>query len=95
MQKWIPPEFKNFNDRTFRDPNVNMQAILDMLEGKPNAKTWNNIHNTSMHVMMKWDEAELRDKICPSMSPAEFAQLIPKQIGCHLEAWFELLVINK
>ena len=39
-----PPEFKNFNDHTFRDPN--MQAILHMLEGKPNVKpcSWNNIH---------------------------------------------------
>ena len=59
------PEFKNFNDRTFRDPN--MQTILDMLEGKPNAKTWNNIHNASMHVMLKWDEAQLQEKICPSI----------------------------
>ena len=88
-----PPDFKKFNDRTFRD--ANMQAVLDMLEGKPNAKPWNNIHNASMHVMMKWDEEELRQRICPSMSPAEFAQLTPKQIGIHLEAWFESLVMNK
>ena len=72
-----------------------MQAILDMLEGKPNAKKWNNVHYASMHLMMKWDEVELRERICPSMSPAEFAQLSPKQIGVHLEAWFESLVMNK
>ena len=88
-----PPDFKKFNDRTFRD--ANMQAILDMLEGKPNAKPWNNIHNASMHVMMKWDEEELRQRICPSMSSVEFALLTPKQIGVHLEAWFESLVMNK
>ena len=58
-------------------------------------KTWNNIHNASMHVMMKWDEVQLREKICPPMSPSDFAQLTPKQIGSHLEAWFESLVSNK
>ena len=64
-------------------------------EREPNVKTWNNIHNASMHVMMKWDEAQLREKICPTMSPSDFAHHTPKQIFFYLEAWFESLVINK
>ena len=51
-----------------------MQPILDMLKGKPHAyKPWNNIHNASMHVMLKWDEEELRQKVCPNIC-AEAAQ---------------------
>ena len=43
-----------------------------------------------MHVMLKWDEEELRNIICPSRLSEEYALLTPKQIGTHLEAWFEL-----
>ena len=85
-----PPEFKNFNDRTFRD--ANMQHILDMLEGKPHAKPWNNIHNALMHVMLKWDEEELRQKVCPNICAEDFAKLTPKEIGVHMENWFQSLV---
>ena len=74
----------------------NMQYILDMLEGKPHAKPWNNIciHNASilMHVMLKWSEEELRQKVCPSISAEDFAKLTPKEIGVHLEQWFQSLV---
>ena len=84
-----PPDFKLFNDRGFRGPN--MQGILDMLEGKPNAKPWNNVHNASMHMMIKWDEEELRTHICPNMEPEIFAKLTPKEVGTHLEAWFQSL----
>ena len=55
-----------------------MQNILDMLEGKLNVKPWNNIHNASMQVMLKWDKEELRQKVCPSMSAEEFVQLTPQ-----------------
>ena len=85
-----PPEFKNFNDRTFRDPN--MQYILDVLEGKPHAKPWNNIHNASMHVMLKWGKQELCQKVCPSISAEDFVKLTPKEIGVHLEQWFQSLI---
>ena len=84
-----PPDFKLFNDRGFRAPN--MQSILDMLEGKANAKPWNNVHNASMHMMIKWDEEELRTHICPDMEPEIFAKLTPKEVGTHLEAWFQSL----
>ena len=82
-------EFKNYNDHTFCSPN--MQNILGMLEGKPNVKPWNNICNASMHVMPKLDEEELHQKVCPSMSAEDFAQLTAKQIGIHLEEWFQSL----
>ena len=68
-----------------------MDLILDMLEGKPNVKTWNNIHNASMHMMLKWDEEELRKYICPEMSGEEFALLTPKEVGKFLENWFQSL----
>ena len=74
-----PPDFKLFNDRGFRAPN--MQSILDMLERKPNAKPWNNVHNASMHMMIKWDEEKLRTHICPTMDPKMFAKLTPKEVG--------------
>ena len=68
-----------------------MQVILDMLEGKKDAKTWNNIHNASMHMMLKFDEEELRKYVCPDMPANQFAKLTPKEIGTHLEAWFQSL----
>ena len=67
---------KDFNDRTFRIPN--MVKIMDMLEGKPNVKKWNNIHNASMHMMLKFNEEKQRQYICPEMSGEEFALLTPK-----------------
>ena len=84
-----PPEFKGYNDRTFRTPN--MDFILAMLEGRPGAKKWNNIHNASMHMMLKWDEEELRSNVCPDIPAEEFANYTPKQIGALLEKWFEEL----
>ena len=84
-----PSAFKDFNDRTFRQ--ANMDAILDMLEGKPDAETWNNIHNTSMHLMLKFEEEELRKYISPEMSAENFALLTPKEIGALLEQWFQSL----
>ena len=89
-----------------------MQVILDMLEGKKDAKTWNNIHNASMHMMLKFDKdaktwnnihnasmhmmlkfdkEELRKYVCPDMPSNQFAKLTPKEIGAHLEAWFQSL----
>ena len=86
-----PVDFKHYNDHTFRSPNI--QGILDMLKGKPHAKLWNTMHNASMHMMIKWDEHELRRNICPEMEPGVFAKLTPKEVGAHLglEAWFKTL----
>ena len=38
-----PPDFKQYNDCGFR--GLNMQRIIDVLEGKLNAKPWNNMHD--------------------------------------------------
>ena len=73
----------------FRSPN--MQTILDMLEGKLNVKTSNNIHNASMHMMLKFNEEECRKYVCPDMPAHQFVQLTPKEIGVHLEVWFQSL----
>ena len=62
-----------------------------MLEGKPHTKPWNNLHNASMHMMIKWDEEEFRRKICPDMEPEVFAKLTPKEVGAHFEVWFQSL----
>ena len=47
---------------------------------------WNNIHNASMHMMLKWGEEELHNKICPDMPAGNFAILTPKEIGTYLLA---------
>ena len=70
LYEWVPPEFKGYNNRTFRTPNTDF--ILAMLEGRPRAKKWNNIHNASMHIasmhmMLQWGEAELHSNVCPEM----------------------------
>ena len=87
------PESKNCNDLIFQ--SLNMQNILDMFEGKPNAKLWNNFYNASIDVMLKWHEDKLRKRICPSKLSEAFSQLTstPKQISTHLEVWFQSLVI--
>jgi hypothetical protein len=61
----------------FCTPNINI--ILDMLEGKPNVKKWNNIYNTSMHIMLKWDEGELCNYICLEMIADKFCNLLSKK----------------
>ena len=68
-----------------------MDAILDMLEGKPNTKTWNKIHNTSMHLMLKFEEEELWKYISLEISAEQFALLTLKEIGALLEKWFQSL----
>ena len=68
-----------------------MDAILAMLEGRPGAKKWNNIQNASMHMMLKWDEAELHQHVCPEIPSEEFVKYTPKQIGSLLEKWSETL----
>ena len=79
------PESKNCNDLIFQ--SLNMQNILDMFEGKPNAKLWNNFYNASIDVMLKWHEDKLRKRICPSKLSEAFSQLTstPKQRRTHLE----------
>ena len=71
-----------------------MQVILDMLEGKKDVRTWNNIHNASMHMMLKFDGEELRKYVCPDMPADQFVKLTPKEIGAHLEAWFQSLQLD-
>ena len=87
-----PPEFKHNNDRIFRSQN--MQTILDMLEGKPNTKPWNNIHNELIHMMLKWDKDEFRQFICPALDSNQFSKLTPKEIGAHLEVWFSSWILQ-
>ena len=87
------PESKNCNDLIFQ--SLNMQNILDMFEGKPNAKLWNNFYNASIDVMLKWHEDKLRKRICPSKLSEAFSQLTstPTQISTPLEVWFQSVVI--
>ena len=52
------------------------------------------LHTPNMDIildMLKWDEEELHQRVFPSMSAEEFAQLTPKQIGTHLVEWFQVL----
>ena len=83
----MPLEFKSYNNRTFRVPYKDF--ILAMLEGWSGAKKWNNIHNASMHMMLKWAEAELHQHVCPEIPSEEFVKYTPKQIGSLLEKWSE------
>ena len=38
-----------------------------------------------MHMMMKSEEEELCEFICPAMPSNQFSKLTPKEIGTHLE----------
>ena len=44
-----------------------------------------------MHMMLKWDEAELCSNVCPEIPATEFVNYTPKQVGLLLEKWFEEL----
>ena len=83
-----PTGFEGFNDRGFREEN--MESIVKMLKGE-GEKPWNNIHNASMHMMLKWKDKELRALVSPDTTAEEWKQLNPKQIGVKLEEWFESL----
>ena len=77
MEEWVPPEFKGYNDHMFRI--IKYGINLAMLEGCPGAKKWNNIHNTLMHMMLKWDETKLHQHHCPQKPAEEFKKYTPKQ----------------
>jgi hypothetical protein len=83
-----PPQFRGFNDRGFREGNMN--DVLRILRGE-GPKPWNNIHNSSMHMMLKWTDQELKEILCLDMSFEDFNQLTPKQIGDRLTDWFNSL----
>ena len=79
-----PPDFKGYNGHKFRKTNI----VDNMLECKPGIKEWNNIHNASMHFMLKCDDKELNELIAPDMPWPEFQLLNPEEIGVLLQDWF-------
>ena len=83
-----PEGFEGYNDRGFRD--TNMEDIILTLNGK-GQRPWNNVHNASMHMMFRWSDDELRMKVRPDMAKEEWEVLTPKQIGIILAEWFESL----
>ena len=59
-----PPKFRNYNDRTFKKPN--MEDVLKILDGQ-GPKLWNHIHNASMHMMLPWMDEEIKQHVAPDM----------------------------
>ena len=85
-----PEDFKGFNDRNFQ--RSNMDHLIRLLIGVLTpAESWNNVHNASMHMMLRWTDAELKELICPTKSLEEFNSLTPKEIGRCLDKWFSSL----
>ena len=83
-----PDGFEGYNDRGFRE--TNMDEIILTLKGK-GQKPWNNVHNSSMHMMFRWSDEELMSKVRPDLTKQEWENMTPKEIGCLLEKWFEEL----
>lgn len=84
-----PRKFQDFNDRPFRVSN--MQELEDKLHGRHPNDTWNNMQNSSMHLMLKWNDTDLKQQIAPQMGEDEWNVLTPKLIGVHLTKWFKSL----
>jgi hypothetical protein len=84
-----PKEFHDYNDRPFRMSN--MQDLELKLNGRHATDTWNNMQNSSMHLMLKWEDSALRQLIAPQVTDEDWHALTPKEIGMHLRDWFENL----
>jgi hypothetical protein len=87
-QNGCPAEFDGYNDRSFRESN--MQELEAKLEGR-HSETWNNLQNASMHLMLKWTDGELKEMIAPQLKAEEWEELNPKQIGGLLQKWLNVL----
>ena len=84
-----PKEFHDYNDRPFRISN--MQDLEQKLNGRHSSDTWNNMQNSSMHLMLKWDDSELRQLVAPQVTDEDWNALSPKEIGMYLIDWFKNL----
>jgi hypothetical protein len=84
-----PRGFIEYNDRPFRQSN--MAELEDKLNGRHKQDTWNNMQNSSMHLMLKWEDKELHKLVCPSMKEEDWNNLTPKDIGVLLKQWFQSL----
>jgi hypothetical protein len=81
-----PPEYDGYNDRPFKDTNMN--ELESKLSGK-HVESWNNMQNLSMHLMVKWTDEELKQIVAPDVAEAVWNSWNPKQIGAQVQKWLD------
>jgi hypothetical protein len=57
--------------------------------GKHPSQNWNNVLNGSMHLMLRWSDAMLKEFVAPDLDSREWESLNPKVIGGLIQSWFE------
>jgi hypothetical protein len=70
---------------------ANMQDLELKLDGKHPSQNWNNVLNASMHLMLRWSDAMMKDLVAPSMDSKKWELLNPKDMGGLIQSWFEAL----